>query len=78
MHRDIVAVGLLRQRNLDRLGNSLEHVWPIDQTPCFGAILHAIDEAEKTRSLARTGPAVLRAGLGKEAPVPLITPKPVR
>jgi len=48
MHRErIVAVGLLTQRHLDRLGNSLERVWPVDQTPCFGALLQAIDEADR-------------------------------
>jgi hypothetical protein len=43
----IVAVGLLTQRNLDRLGTSLDQVWPIDKTPCFGALLQAIDEADR-------------------------------
>ena len=43
----IVAIGLLTQRNLDRLGGSLEKVWRVDETPCFGALLHAIDEADR-------------------------------
>ena len=43
----IVAVGLLTQRNLDRLGGSLEKVWVIDETPCFGQLLSAIDEADR-------------------------------
>ena len=43
----IVAVGLLTQRNLDRLGGSLQKVWALDETPCFGALLHAIDEADR-------------------------------
>lgn len=43
----IVAVGLLTQRNLDRLGRSLDRVWPIDETPCFSALLQAIDEADR-------------------------------
>ena len=43
----IVAIGLLTQRNLDRLGGSLQKVWLVDETPCFGALLHAIDEADR-------------------------------
>jgi hypothetical protein len=32
MHRErIVAVGLLTQRNLDQLGDSLERLWPVDK-----------------------------------------------
>jgi hypothetical protein len=43
----IVAVGLLTQSHLDRLGSSLTHVWPVDETPCFGELLQAIDEADR-------------------------------
>jgi hypothetical protein len=43
----IVAVGLLTQAHLDRLGPSLTHVWPVDETPCFGELLQAIDEADR-------------------------------
>lgn len=43
----IVAIGLLTQRNLDRLGGSLEMAWKVDETPCFGALLQAIDEADR-------------------------------
>ena len=48
MHGErVVAVGLLTQRNLDQLGNSLERLWPVDEAPCFGALLQAIDEADR-------------------------------
>ena len=48
MHRErIVAIGLLTQRNLDRLGGSLQHVWKVDETPCFDSLLQAIDEADR-------------------------------
>ena len=48
MHRErIVAVGLLTQRNLDQLGDSLERLWPVDESPCFGTLLQAIDEADR-------------------------------
>jgi hypothetical protein len=43
----IVAVGLLTQRDLDVLGQGFRRLWPVDQTPCFGALLQAIDEAER-------------------------------
>jgi hypothetical protein len=43
----IVAVGLLTQRNLDQLGDSLERLWPVDESPCFGTLLQAIDEADR-------------------------------
>jgi hypothetical protein len=45
----IVAVGLLTQRHLDQIGPTLTHVWPIDETPCFGELLHAIDGADRER-----------------------------
>jgi len=49
----IVAVGLLTQRQVDRLGPTLEHVWPVDEAPCFSGLLEAIDEAD--RELRREG-----------------------
>ena len=73
----IVAIGLLSQQNLDRLGGSLEKVWSVDETPCFGALLHAIDEAdrevwrERDRQVSEQHPV-------NGAPVLLITPNPVR
>ena len=73
----IVAIGLLTQRDLDRLGGSLEMVWKVDETPCFGALLHAIDEADREvwreRDRRPSG-----HDLGDEPPVLLITPKAVR
>ena len=50
MTRDpIVAVGLLTQRQLERIGPDLKHVWPIDETPCFSELLLAIDDADRER-----------------------------
>lgn len=43
----IVAVGLLTQRDLDMLGQSFDRLWPVDETPCFGGLLSAIDEADR-------------------------------
>lgn len=43
----IVAVGLLTQRDLDMLDQSFDRLWPVDETPCFGRLLIAIDEADR-------------------------------
>ena len=48
MPRDrIVALGLLSQRDLDTLGPSFYRVYPVDEAPCFGELLAAIDEADR-------------------------------
>ena len=44
---NIVAVGLLPQRDLERLGPTFERAWPIDEAPCFSDLLRAIDEADR-------------------------------
>jgi hypothetical protein len=43
----IVAVGLLTQADLNALGQSFDRAWPITETPCFNALLHAIDVADR-------------------------------
>ena len=43
----IVAVGLLTQRDLDVLGSSFKRMFPVDETPCFGELLVAIDDADR-------------------------------
>jgi hypothetical protein len=43
----VIAVGLLTQQDLSLLGSSFTRVWPIDETPCFGGLLAAIDDAER-------------------------------
>jgi hypothetical protein len=40
-------VGLLTQSDLDALGQSFDRAWPITETPCFNALLHAIDVADR-------------------------------
>jgi hypothetical protein len=49
VHQDdrIVAVGLLTAGDLRRLGSGFTRVYPVDQTPCFGELLAAIDEADR-------------------------------
>lgn len=43
----IVAVGLLTEGDLQRLGPSFERAWAVDETPCFGGLLSAIDDADR-------------------------------
>jgi hypothetical protein len=43
----IVAVGLLTSQDLELLGTSFTRLWPVDETPCFTQLLHAIDEADR-------------------------------
>ncbi len=43
----IIAVGLLTGRDLERLGPSFARAYPIDETPCFGNLLAAIDDADR-------------------------------
>jgi hypothetical protein len=43
----IVAIGLLTAGDVRLLGPSFERAWPIEDTPCFGQLLHAIDEADR-------------------------------
>ena len=49
----IIAVGLLSQSDLDRLGSRFARAWPVDETPCFNGLLQAIDEAD--REFRRSG-----------------------
>lgn len=43
----IVAAGLLNQRELDLLGPSFTHGWPLDDSACFAELIQAIDEADQ-------------------------------
>jgi hypothetical protein len=55
----IIAVGLLTWGDLDQLGPTFSRAWPVDDTPCFGDLLRAIDEADREVWRARdleTGP----------------------
>jgi hypothetical protein len=42
----IVAIGLLTQRDLDILGQGFDRAFPIDEELVFEDLLQAIDEAE--------------------------------
>ena len=43
----IVAVGLPTEGDLRCLGASFNRSWAVDETPCFGALLSAIDDADR-------------------------------
>ena len=43
----IVAVGLLTQRDLEVLGEGFKRIFPVDEAPCFGELLMAIDDADR-------------------------------
>jgi hypothetical protein len=43
----IVALALVTQPELELLGPSFRRAYPIDETPRFGELLQAIDEADR-------------------------------
>lgn len=48
MNRDrIVALCLVTQPELDRLGNKFKRAYPIDEAPCFEDLIAAIDAADR-------------------------------
>ncbi|HXG80910.1 MAG TPA: hypothetical protein VNJ05_03830 [Sphingomicrobium sp.] len=57
----IVAVGLLTEQDLDRLGHTFTRLWPIEQAPCFEELLEAIDEAERQINLDRPVASIRQA-----------------
>ena len=47
MHERIVAIGLLTEEELRRLGPAFKRAWPVDQVSAFPDLIRAIDEAEE-------------------------------
>ena len=43
----IVAVALVTQEELRLLGPAFDRAYPVDETPCFGELLAAIDAADR-------------------------------
>ena len=43
----IVALCLVTQPELERLGPSFRRAYPVDEAPCFAELLRAIDEADR-------------------------------
>lgn len=42
-----MAVDLLTEEELSRLGSTFQHLWPVEEVPCFGELIRAIDEADR-------------------------------
>ena len=57
-HARIVAVGLLTESDLDRLGHTFTRAWPVQNIPCFEDLLEAIDGADQ--DLKNQGPVSSR------------------
>jgi hypothetical protein len=51
----IIAVGLLTDDDLEKLGSGFKRAYRIDETPCFGELLRAIDEADREMRKNREG-----------------------
>lgn len=49
----IVAVGLLTRSDVEKLGPDFDRLFPVDETPCFGELLTAIDRAERELGKSR-------------------------
>jgi hypothetical protein len=45
--RQIVAIGLLTQHDLNLLGHEFDRAIPLDNTPRFEELLKAIDDADR-------------------------------
>ena len=59
----IYAVALLTRSELTSLGPAFERAWPVEKAPCFGELLAAIDDAD--RSFWRRGDGV-QSGRGQK------------
>ncbi|HWV13446.1 MAG TPA: hypothetical protein VN110_09145 [Sphingobium sp.] len=46
---DIVAIGLLTQNDIRRLGNSFSRLFPLPRDGAFDDLIKAIDEADRER-----------------------------
>lgn len=49
----IVAIALLTEFDLERLGTGFVRAWPVDSSPCFGELLARIDDADRKLWQAR-------------------------
>jgi hypothetical protein len=47
MPKQIIALALVTREELERLGPAFGRAFPIEETPCYGALLAAIDEADR-------------------------------
>ena len=49
----IIAVALVTREELELLGPSFNRAYPVNEAPCFGELLLAIDEADRDLWRAR-------------------------
>jgi len=63
----IVAIGLLTQRDVFALGHDLSRVYAINETPCFGALLGAIDDADRAFQRAHDAKQAMTISTGSAA-----------
>lgn len=62
MNGGIVALGLLTAEDVRLLGENFTRIYPVDETPCWGELLRAIDDADRAIRHARDRtPAPLRS-----------------
>ncbi len=47
MHKQIVAIALLTGEELTLLGSSFSRAYPVNDAPCLGGLLAAIDDADR-------------------------------
>ena len=57
--RQIVAIGLLTQQDLEMLGQGFDRAFPIDDELVFEDLLRAIDQADQELALRATTPRQL-------------------
>lgn len=69
MQERVIAIGLLTATDLDRLGAGFSRAWPVDEAPCFGELLVAIDTADRQLWRARDEERLIAAS---ETPPPPI------
>ena len=58
MRDRIVAVALLTDDDVTRLGANFRRLWPVDEAPCFEGLLAAIDRAERELEFPQLVPDV--------------------
>jgi hypothetical protein len=54
--KQIVAIALVTKEELQLLGPQFNRAYPVDETPCFGSLLQAIDEADREIRQRRNAP----------------------
>ena len=52
---DIVAIGLLTQEDIRRLGTNFSRLFPVPRDGAFDDLIRAIDDADRKRQQPRKG-----------------------